>query len=470
MPAIDQQFAFFTPAERQAKVAEGVPERVMTRAIVALIIALGFTLSPTHHAVAVDVSNRTVDALITETVARREQRQEWDPFEEDATQPIRVDGEPSAGSVPDGIRMGTYMFYPSAGAALVYDDNIYGSDRSKEGDFRTELTPELRFKSDLPRHVFDFSLDGKIVNYVDHSELDYANYRARADAALHFDSAHTIAISASSLLSHDEAGDPLYELSAAEPIAHYEHAAAIGITRDVGRLYGTLAAGYTRRDYSDVRSTSGGVLDQDRRDSDTWIGEFKTGYRISPGFEIIGKLRTSRIYNDGDGTARRDAWSYEALAGFAFETNPLLKWSILGGYGIRDYDARGLDDLNTSLLQADVQWSPTRKLTIYGTLYRQLEDSFTLDGNGIVRQGVKAKAEYEVAHNTILTGTLTYRDDDFLGVRRNDRHFAARVGVDYYLSNNWLFTFGYEHQVRDSTESLLDMHRNRFMVGAKLRY
>ena len=33
-----------------------------------------------------------------------------------------------------------------------------------------------------------------------------------------------------------------------------------------------------------------------------------------------------------------DTWGYEALAGLAFETNPLLKWRILGGFGVRDYD------------------------------------------------------------------------------------------------------------------------------------
>jgi hypothetical protein len=40
----------------------------------------------------------------------------------------------------------------------------------------------------------------------------------------------------------------------------------------------------------------------------------------------------------------------------------------------------------------------------------------------------------------------------------------------YYFTKNWLFTFGYEHQVRDSTDDTLDMHRNRFMIGAKLRF
>lgn len=426
--------------------------------------------APSANAVDIN-SNSAIDGLYTQTVSRAEQLRDWDVFAPDGTRPVRPEPEPEYGLMPYGLPFGNFRVYPEAGAALVYDDNIYGSDRSKTGDFRTELTPAVRLRSELPRHVLDLSLDGKIVNYLDNPDLNYANYRARADAALHFDSSHTISLSASSLLAHDEPGDPLFELTAAEPISHFEHSAAIGITRDAGRLYGTVAAGYLRRDYSDVRSTLGGSkIDQDLRDTDTWIGEFRAGYRISPGFDLVGKFRTSRIFNDGNGIAPRDAWSYEALAGLAFEANPLLKWRILAGYGVRDYDHKTLENLSSTLLQADVQWSPTRRLTIYGALYRQLEEEFDSVSQGIIRQGARVKGEYEITHNLFLTGSLEYREDDFRGIARQDDVYEAGVGLKYYLNNNWLFTFGYQHQVRDSTDDLRDMHRNRFMVGAKLRF
>ncbi|MEM7679009.1 MAG: outer membrane beta-barrel protein, partial [Myxococcota bacterium] len=399
-----------------------------------------------------------------------EQTVEWDPHSQDGSQPITVDVSPSAGNVPAGIRSGNYTIYPSAGVAVVYDDNIFASDTNRVSDFRSEITPSVRLKSSLPRHVFDFSLDGKIVSYFDNTDQDYANYRARADSALHFDAAHTISISASSLLEHEEQSDALFTVGAAEPIPRFEHSAAVGITRDVGRLYGTLAAGFTRRDYSDVRDTLGGTLDQDSRDTDTWTAQFSGGYRFSPGFEIVSILRTSRIENRGNDVSDRDAWNYEVLAGLAFETNPLLKWRILGGYGVRDYDDAGLEPLETLLLQADVQWSPTRRLTVYGTLYQQIEEAFDSTSNGVIRQGANIRGEYEIYHNLFLRAGTEYRQDDFNGSGRTDDVYAANIGLQYYLNKNWLFTFDYEHQVRDSTEDLLDMHRNRFRVGARLRF
>ena len=56
------------------------------------------------------------------------------------------------------------------------------------------------------------------------------------------------------------------------------------------------------------------------------------------------------------------------------------------------------------------------------------------------------------------------------GLNRSDQIWDVGVGLDYYLTKNWLFTFGVEHQVRDSTSDSLDMHRNKVMIGAKLRF
>jgi hypothetical protein len=64
----------------------------------------------------------------------------------------------------------------------------------------------------------------------------------------------------------------------------------------------------------------------------------------------------------------------------------------------------------------------------------------------------------------------SFAEDQFQGVARKDRIYSAKLGVDYYATRNWLFTFGYEHQVRDSTDAAYDMTRDRFTVDAKLRF
>ncbi len=442
---------------------EGLRRRLMLAAS-----ACALALLAGQDARALDLDLKGVEGLNVDTVASRDRLKYWDNSQMYGANPVsNIDRRQLS---PDGIRMGNYTVLPSIGATLIYDDNIFAIDADKQADLRTELTPSIQFKSDLPRHALDFSLDGRLVTFADHPEHDYANYRAKLEGALHYDHAHTLALSLTSVLKHEERDDPLFSLMADEPIPVLENRVAVGITRDVGRLYGTLAASFEDRDYFDVTGIDGNNLDQDGRDTQTASGNLKLGYRFSPGYELISKFRTIRTENRGDAATDGDSWGYEAVAGLAFETNPLLKWRILGGYGVRDFEEAGMQDLATSIVNADVQWLPTQRLTIYGALYRQIEDALDINGSSVVQTGAKLRAEYEIYHNLVLSGALELRQDEFNGVDRTDDVALGRVSLDYYFTKNWLFTFGYEHQVRDSTLNSLDMHRNRFMVGAKVRF
>jgi hypothetical protein len=134
----------------------------------------------------------------------------------------------------------------------------------KAPDWRSELAGGIKFQSQLPRHVLDFSLDGKVVNYAEHTEQDYANVRAKLESALHFDNAHTLSASVLSALEHEERDDPSYPLTALGPIEVLGARAAVGIPRDVGRLYGTLSATAESWDFKDAIAVNGDLLDQDR--------------------------------------------------------------------------------------------------------------------------------------------------------------------------------------------------------------
>lgn len=418
------------------------------------------------RALALDLDG--VDGLTTETVASRDRLRVWDNVKQYGAE--TVNERDRAHVKPDGIRAGNYLIFPEAGAAVVFDDNIFMRDIEKRSDWRSELTGGIKFQSQLPRHVLDFSLDGKVVSYDENSDQDYTNVRGKLDGALHFDAAHTLSASFLSAIEHEERDDPSFPLTARGPIEVFHNRAAIGITRDVGRLYGTISATAESWDFKDATAVNGDRLDQDVRDTVTYSSALRFGYRFSPGYSFVGRVRGLRDENDGVPLNDRDAWGFEALAGLAFETNPLLRWRILGGYGVRDYDATELSNLKTTLIEADVQWLPTQRLTIYGTISRQILEAADIAASGVVQSSARIRAEYELYHNLILTGGLEAREDDFQGTGRQDDIFSIRAGLDYYFTKNWLFTFAYEHQIRDSTDDTLDMSRNLFRVGAQLRF
>jgi hypothetical protein len=430
------------------------------------VTAAALTTLPAGRALALDLDGDM--GIITETVASRDRLKSYDSIKMYGAE--RVADRDRKYVLPDGVLAGNYLIFPSLGAAVVYDDNIFKSDADKRGDFRSEITPSLRFTSQLPRHVLDLSLDGRIVSYLDNPDQDYADVRAKLDGALHFDHAHTLAAGVLSAVEHEEVRDIAAPANAAEPTTVFHNRATTGITRDVGRLYGTFSTSFERWDYEDVRATDRTTIDQDVRDLDLWSATLRAGYRFSPGFELIGKVRGLRALNYGVGAENRDSTGYEAAAGVAFETSPLLRWRLLGGYGVRDFDEPSQSSVESLLLEAEVQWLPTQRITVYGTVSRAIVDELSAEAGGRVETTLHGRLDYDLWHSAVLRFDVEMSDADFTGADRRDRTYGARIGVDYYYTKNWLFSVGYEYQFRDSNDDAFDMSRNRFRVGAKLRF
>ena len=83
---------------------------------------------------------------------------------------------------------------------------------------------------------------------------------------------------------------------------------------------------------------------------------------------------------------------------------------------------------------------------------------------------LRARVDYEIYHNVVLKFSVEFSDHDYIGSARHDRVIAGRIGVDWYLSKNWLLNVSYEHYVRDSNIAENDLTRNVVMIGAKLRF
>lgn len=408
------------------------------------------------------------DGLITETIASRDRLRTYDAAKKYGAE--RIADRDRAAWDPLGIRAGNYLIFPSAGATVVYDNNIFASNLDRKADFRSELTPSVVFKSQLPRHVLDLSLGGKIVNYLNNPDQDYASGFADAKGALHFDAAHTLSASLLTALEHEERQDVSASHFAKEPVPIWHNRASVGITRDVGRLYGTLSGAYESWQFSDIASTAGGILEQGFRDTDVWSGQVKAGYRFSPGFDIVGRARVLRMLNEGNGRVSRSGLGYEFVTGVSLQTSPLLRWTLLGGWGMREFDQADLANVQSFLAEGQVQWLVTQQMTFYGTLSRAISDEISANGGGIVESKLEARLQYELWRNLILTVSGSAAIDEFQGVSRTDHVYSGGLGLEYVMNKNWLFTFGYEHQLRDSSDDAFAMTRDKISIGAKLRF
>lgn len=442
--------------------------RLPAPAFACMATAAAVSALPFGSALAVDVDHNA--DLITDTIASQELRTEWNLSKLYGANTVAAADRSFA--APEGVRLGNFIFYPSVGQEAVYDSNIYGLAKEPVADWRFITTPTLSIQSDLPRHAFDMTIFGRFMNFADNTDQNYANFGALARTAIHIDHAHTFSATARASRENEERTASTAPRDAAEPVPIDRFNGSIGLTRDVGRLYGTVAATAEHLDFGSIRALDGSTLDQNYRDQTIYSAQLRAGYRFSPGYEIVGKVRVLRQYNDGETPAADDRNSngYEAAMGLAFETSPLFRWRLLAGWGGRYYDRSDIPDVQTGLFEAQMQWLASDRLTVTANASHEIVDEFGAADNGRIETSAGAIAEYEIRHDLVANAGLEYADLDFIGSSRQDRVYAATVGLDYYYTKNWLFSAGYTFETRSSNEAEFDLDRSLVRVGAKLKF
>ena len=84
--------------------------------------------------------------------------------------------------------------------------------------------------------------------------------------------------------------------------------------------------------------------------------------------------------------------------------------------------------------QLDYFLSPLTTLTLGAG--RTVEDAATPGAGGYVASSASLTVDHELLRNLILTGRLTYSEDEYQGLDRNDRRLQARVGATYLMNRN----------------------------------
>ena len=147
-----------------------------------------------------------------------------------------------------------------------------------------------------------------------------------------------------------------------------------------------------------------------------------------------------------------------------------MRWRVLGGYGVRNFDRADLGSVATSLLEAQAQWLATHRLTLPETASNTIDDELGSDDNGRIETIGNVTADYEIRHDLFVGVHAGFTRADFIGSSREDDIMKAGVTLDYYYTKNMLFTLGYTYENRDSNDADFDMDRSQVRIGGTLKF
>jgi hypothetical protein len=371
---------------------------------------------------------------------------------------------------PAGVRVGSFLLFPSIELGVEYDDNIGRASNNTTDSYGLTVAPQLQFQSQWSRHELNFGLAADAVFYEADSDLDYTNYGAQAEGRLDFSSSTNVEIRASYEELNEEIRSTTAPLAATEPTEYSVLGGGIQLNQRFNRLTAELEGAYEELDYDDVAGNGGAIIDNDNRDRNEVEGRLRLGYDVDPDVNLFIEGALNEIdYDQSPPTVavNRDSDGYRVGAGATFDVTTLIAGELFVGYFEQDYDSAALTDVDGLAAALDLEWYVTPLTTVRVGGSSTVEQSDTTGSGGYLSQAVGLGIDHELRRNVILSVGTSFENNDFEGINRDEDIIAFDLGGQYLINRNMAVEAGYRYEERDSNVVGRDYDRNR--VGVTLR-
>ncbi len=380
--------------------------------------------------------------------------------------------EARTGFQPLGLRVGTFIVFPSVETGIEYTDNALLANRGRRDDFIYTVQPELRVESDWSRHSASLSFASNHEFYDENSTEDADEIEATGLVRIDVTRATNFNLRAGYALSQESRGSADVPNNATEEPDETTWDFAAWINHRFNRLAVRLQGDAEINEFGDVDTAGGGTTSNSDRDFYEVGGTLRLGYEISPAVQpFVEGGYSLRRHNDevDDNGFRRDSDGYEIAAGVEIDTGPILRGEISVGYEKRDFDDSRLDPIDGFTVDANLTWSPTRLTTVRLSAATDIEETTVAGASGSIERSLGLNLAHSLTYN--LTGEIgvTYVNSTFEGSSLEEDTVEISAGLDYLLNRNVVLRARYEYENFDTTTPGSDYDVQTFRVGVKLQ-
>ena len=391
----------------------------LLRMSAASIMAFGFT------AVASDASAQSVASAQSQSV---------DMFARDRGVGVRERPKPEYEAL--GIASGAFTIFPKIQVDAEYNNNIFASSTDEQDDVVFRIQPEVSIESDWSRHSVQAFANSVISQNVDFDSENTTDWTVGANGRL--DVVRGSSVSAGAQYGHlTEPRTSTNTASASvNPIEYDTASAYLSAVRAKGRVRLSSRADVTSFDYEDGRTAAGNLIDQSARDRTTFSLAGRLDYALSPATAVFGQITgNEKDYDQGtSNTPARDSSGYEALVGVNFELGAVSRGEVAAGYISQSYDDAAYSDIDGFGGRAQIEWFPTELTTITASASRTIQDAGIVGSAGYLSSQVGGKIDHELLRNVIVSGQVSYSEDAYNAVDRDDQRVNASLAATYLIN------------------------------------
>lgn len=385
-----------------------------------------------RRTLSVTVALSTLAASLTLAAAAHAQVAS-DPFDRGRNEGVRERPRPETD--PIGMPAGAFRLYPSLGASITQDDNVFAGEVVEENDTIFSLSPAASLRSQWSRHELVLAARGEQRSFSDFDNEDTTTYRASADGRV--DVRRDLRGRMS--LSHERGYEPRGEndpLGLVEPIELTEDRIAGSLQKEFSRVRVSVGAAHSELDFEDGRLGGGGVFDQDFRDRDLTEWDARIDYALTPSVAVFATY-VDRSYDYVETPpvpgGNRNFDSNRAIAGVSFDLSNLVRGEVGAGHVTSD-SATGIGDFDGFSQYAALDWFVTRLTTVSLRAERDVEEAGVFTAASILRDHYVLNIDHEILRNVLVGFEANWRSDEFDGIDRDDDIKGLSAGVEWFVN------------------------------------
>ena len=377
---------------------------------------------------------------------------------------------------PTGLRLGSFVFTPTADVTLGYDSNPRRLNNGVQGSLFTQSYGEIQARSDWSRHELTARLRGTYSAYASTPDVNRPELNAvvtgridlarttRIDTEAHYN------LTAQSPGSSNLPGQPGTGLRNLPLIHQYGGSAAL--VQDFGRLQVTLRGTIDRYTYEDATAADGTLIPQGDRNYNAYGARLRASYELTPGLRPFVEVGVDRHAFDtlvSSGGIQQGSTSTSYRIGSTVELTRLITGEIAVGYLMRNNIDPTLADIRVPTFDATLVWTPTALTTVRFAARSAIDETFTTNAAGIQRRDFSIELEHSFRRWLIGTVRLAYGQDVYVANPRLDQRLVASASLVYRASRNLQIRGEVRREALMSNQPGVSYQANVFLFGIRLQ-
>ena len=351
----------------------------------------------------------------------------------------------------DGIPLGGFRFFPAVGLGVVHNDNVFATSDFEQSDLATVVHPELKLTSESSRHRAAIGADADLARYSDFDGEDYDDFDIYALGGVEIGNGRVQAELRHSD-KHEERTSP-DDARGVNPTEFTIDKIAGAYTWKPGRWMTKVDAGYRKMEFDDTATLTTPIDNADRDRSATELG-FRLAREMSPSYALYAEVQGDQIeYEqqfDRDGF-ERSSDGFNAVVGAVLDFSGQTFGEVFGGYLRRDFDDARFSTADGPTFGGRVTWNVTGLTTLMFSGSRGIDATTIVGASGIDTTKFGFQADHELLRNLVLNLDLSFANEDFEGINRDDNLKRFLVGGKYFMNRYLNLEFGYIYRDRDTS-------------------